>query len=155
MKLAELQDALDIYGSELAAWPYELRRSAERLVASEPAAADCLEQARQLDRLIARRVQAQTPVLDEAATRVLARLPRELPRQRRFALSWPLALLDVDLAPSRWRLAALAVVAFLGVALGLFGPDIDASDAGWLPGASAETTLAVMFEPEPLTGVRP
>jgi hypothetical protein len=152
MNLAEFQDALDVRGPELATWPDGLRRAAERLVASEPAAQACLVEARRLDALIARGVQAQLPAADQAAVRVLARLPRDLPRQRRFL--WPMALLDVDLAPSRWRLAALAGMASLGVILGLFGPDIDVGDAV-LSGASAEPMLAAMFEPEPLTGVRP
>src|SRR5262249_25406751 len=75
--------------------------------------------------------------------------------QRRFALSWPTALLDVDLAPSRLRLATLAGVACLGVILGLFAPDVDARDAHFVVASSAEPDLAAVFEPEPLTGVRP
>ena len=155
MNLAELQDALDIHGTDLQTWPDELRRRAERFIAADRAASGCLSQARRLDRLIAQRLPGETRSLDDAAARLLRSLPRELPRQRRFALSWPTALLDVDLAPSRWRLATLAAVAFLGVALGLFGLDDDASDAGLLPGASGEPILAAVFEPEPLTGVRP
>lgn len=155
MKLNELQDALDVHGCDLATWPDELREIAERLVASEPAAASCVARARRLDRLIACSLSGEGTHADEAAARLLGRLPRELPAQRRFAFSWPMALLDVDLAPSRWRFAALGLVAFLGVALGLFAPDFDASDTGFLSGAAAETTLAAMFDPEPLTGVRP
>jgi hypothetical protein len=155
MKLAELQHLIDSRGSDLSAWPDELRGAAERLVAAEPAARARLRQAQRLDDLIGRGMTAPSPSLDAAAARVLARLPRELPRQRRFALSWPMALLDVDLAPSRLRIAALAGVACLGVVLGLFGPDVDARDARFVVAASAEPDLAAVFEPEPLTGVRP
>jgi hypothetical protein len=155
MKLAEFQDAIDIHGGDLAAWPDELRIAAERLLADQPAARTRLEAARRLDDVIARGMSAQRASLDAAAARVLARLPRELPPQRRFALSWPTALLDVDLAPSRLRIAALAGVACLGVMLGLFGPDVDARDVRFVVATSGEPDLAAVFEPEPLTGVRP
>jgi hypothetical protein len=155
MKLAEFQDVLDRRGSDLAAWPDELRVAAERLVAAEPAARARLDAARRLDDFLARGMKVEPASLDRAVARVLARLPRELPRQRRFALSWPMALLDVDLAPSRLRVAALAGVACLGVVLGLFGPDVDAWDVRFVVAASAEPDLAAVFEPEPLTGVGP
>lgn len=155
MKLAEFQDAIDRRGSDLSAWPAEPRVAAERLLAAEPAARARLAAAQRLDHLIARGMTAQPASLDAAAARVLARLPRELPPQRRFAPSWPMALLDVDLAPSRLRIAALAGVACLGVVLGLLGPDVDARDVRFVVAASADPDLAAVFEPEPLTGVRP
>ena len=85
---------------------------------------------------------------------MLAVLREPLPRQRRFALSWawPAALLDVDLAPARLRIAALGGVAVLGIVIGLMGPDI--GDAG-SASASAETTIAAVFESEPLSGDLP
>ena len=71
-------------------------------------------------------------------------------------LSWPRALLAFDLSPSRLRIAALAGMACLGLALGLFGPDIGPGDARFVPTlVSSETNLTAMFEPEPLTGVTP
>lgn len=155
MRLTEFQHLIDTRGSDLAAWPDELRVAAQHLLAAEPAAQRCLEAARRLDGLIARGMAAPSGSSDAAVARVLARLPRELPRQRRFALSWPLALLTVDLAPSRLRIAALAGVAGLGVILGLFGPDVDARDGRFVVAASSEPDLAAVFEPEPLTGVRP
>jgi hypothetical protein len=155
MNLAEFQHLTDTRGSDLSAWPDELRVAAERLLAAEPAARARLREAQRLDDFLARGLKPRPASLDAAAARVLARLPRELPRQRRFALSWPMALLDVDLAPSRLRIAALAGVACLGVMLGLFGPDVDARDVRFVvAAASSELDLAV-FEPEPLTGVRP
>ena len=155
MTLAEFQHLIDARGSDLSAWPDELRVAAQHLAAAEPAARARLEAGERLDNLIARGLRAQPAARDAAVGRVLARLPRELPRQRRFALSWPTALLDVDLAPSRLRLATLAGVACLGVILGLFAPDVDARDAHFVVASSAEPDLAAVFEPEPLTGVRP
>lgn len=155
MKVAEFQDLLDAHGADLSAWPDELHSAAERLVATEPAARACLLAAQRIEDLIARGMNARSrPVDDASAARVLGALARDLPRQRRFALAWPAALLDVDLAPARLRIAALAGIACLGVVLGLFGPDIGAGDTGFAV-ASAETSLAAVFEPEPLTGVRP
>ena len=155
MKVAEFQDLLDAHGADLSAWPDGLRIAAERLVATEPAARACLLAAQRIEGLIGRGMNARSrPVDDAAAARVLNALARGLPRQRRFALAWPAALLDVDLAPARLRIAALAGIACLGVVLGLFGPDIGAGDTGFAV-ASAEASLAAVFEPEPLTGVRP
>jgi len=155
MRLTEFQHLVDTRGSDLTAWPDELRVAAECLLAAEPAAQARLDAARRLDDLIGRTMAAPSASSDAAVARVLARLPRELPRQRRFALSWPLALLTADLAPARLRIAARAAVAGLGVILGLFGPDVDARDGRFVVAASSEPGLAAVFEPEPLTGVRP
>jgi hypothetical protein len=155
MNIAEFQDRLDAHGGDLAGWPEEARRAAERLVASDAAARSALDQARRLDDLLAGAAERHAAADQAAAARVLAALPAPLPRQRRHALSWawPAALLEADLGPARWRLAALAGVAGLGVVLGLFGPDF--GDGGIAATASPETTLAALFEAEPLTGVRP
>jgi hypothetical protein len=154
MNLAEFRDRLDSDGPALSRWPDERRAAAERLLGADPAAQAALDEARRLDELIARVMQPAAPAA--SADRVLRALARPLPPQRRSPLSrlWPAALLDVDLAPARWRLAALAGVACLGVLIGLAGPDIDDADAR-AAFASSETTLAQVFEPEPLTGVRP
>jgi hypothetical protein len=151
MKLDEFRDRLDAHGADLSAWPEAQRAAADRLLADDPAAHAALQEVRQLDRLIAASVSGAT---DASAGRVLARLARPLPPQRRSRLSWawPAALLDVDLAPARLRIAALAGVAALGVVLGLFGPDV--TDASVVVASAGEPDLAV-FEPEPLTGVRP
>jgi hypothetical protein len=152
MKLDEFRDRLDAHGADLSAWPEAERAAAERLLAGDPAARVALHDAQQLDRLIARSLSAGST--DAAAGRVLAALARPLPPQRRSLLSWawPAALLDVDLAPARPRIAALAGVAALGVVLGLFGPDV--TDASVVVASASEPDLT-MFEPEPLTGVRP
>jgi hypothetical protein len=152
MKLDEFRDRLDAHGADLSAWPEAQRAAADRLLADDPAAHAALQEVRQLDRLIARSVQGGST--DASAARVLARLAQPLPPQRRSRLSWawPAALLEVDLAPARLRIAALAGVAALGVVLGLFGPDV--TDASVVVASAGEPDLAV-FEPEPLTGVRP
>jgi hypothetical protein len=156
MNIAEFQDRLDACGVDLSVWPEDQRRAAERLLAADPAAQACLSAARRLEGLLARAATLDAPANQRSAARALSALRAPLPRQRRFASSWawPAALLDVDLAPARLRIAALAGVAALGVVIGLFGPDI--GEAG-LGGAAAppETTIAAVFEPEPLTGVRP
>src|SRR5215468_7025018 len=98
MNLAEFQDVLDVRGTDLAAWPHELRLAAERLVAADAGAEALLRQARRMDELITRAAPPSAS-LDAAAVRVIARVTRELPRQRRLALAWPAALLEVDFAP--------------------------------------------------------
>jgi hypothetical protein len=116
-----------------------------------------------LDELIARELRAMPQAKDDAlAGRILAALEAQpLPRQRRSLLShwWPAALLDVDLAPAWPRVAALACAGMVGVALGLFGADIGAFEQNGAAAASAATAetdvAALVFDPEPVTGVRP
>jgi hypothetical protein len=118
---------------------------------------------RRLDELIARELRAmpQQAKDDALAARILAALDAQpLPRQRRSLLSrwWPAALLDVDLTPAWPRVAALACAGMVGVALGLFGGDIGAFEQSGAAAASAavETDVAALvFDPEPVTGVRP
>jgi len=156
MKMAEFQDLLDARGADLSAWPDAVRIQGEHLLAASPQARASLAQARRLEDLIARAIKAEGMAVDAPAVRVRQALARGLPPQRRHLLAWPAALLGVDLAPARLRIAMLAAAACLGVVLGLFGPDLGSSDAGIvIASASAEPNLAAMFEPEPLTGVRP
>ena len=149
MTLAEFQDLLDRHGARLSAWPDAPRAAAEQFLAAEPSARAARDRALQLDRLIMRADNAKP---DAAAARVIARLG-QLPAQRRFALAWPAALLTPDLAPARLRIAALGAFAFLGIVIGLFGPDIATGD--YSVAASAPEMSFAMFEPEPLTGVTP
>jgi hypothetical protein len=158
MKLAEFQDRLDSDGSDLALWAQPHRRAAEHLLASDVAARALLVEAQRLDSLIARALRQGATATEASADRVVVALRRPLPPQRRSLLArlWPSALLDFDLAPARWRIAALVGVACLGVVLGLWGPDIGAADGGFaVASASSDVTLAGMSEPEPLTGARP
>lgn len=166
MTIAELQNLLDTYGADPAAWPPHMRSAAERLIAAEPRAREALEKSTRLDLLLARAMRADLPAatvpVDEAATGVVNALAAaELPRQRRGMLWWalPRPLLDLDFAPAWPRAAALASVAALGFAVGLFGLDLSTVDS--LSGAAASTAVTdtdlsvVAFDPEPLTGVRP
>jgi len=159
MTLAEFQDLLAAHGAHLSTWPEELRDRAEHLLASEQAARLCLAEAQRFERLLARHMSVPVKVLDAPSGRVLRALAGPLPRQRgwrRFPLSWPTALLDFDLAPARLRIAALAGIAALGVALGLLGPDVGTGDSRLgVALAAADVDLATVFDPEPLTGVRP
>lgn len=155
MTLAEFQDLLDAHGVHLSSWPDELRTRAEMFLRAEPAARQRLGEAQRFERLIARGMSMSGRALDASAGRVLRTLAGELPRQRRFALSWPAALLSFDLAPARLRIAALAGIAALGVGLGLLGPDFGADTRAGVALAAADLDLAGVFEPEALTGVRP
>jgi len=151
----EFRDRLDAHGADLSAWSPAQRAAAEHLLAAEPAARAWLLRARQFDNLIERAMKAGSTSQDVSGDRVLAALARPLPPQRRSLLSWawPAALLDVDLAPARLRIAVLGGVACAGIVLGLFGPDL--TDVGRTGPATAEMNLAAVFEAEPLTGVRP
>ena len=127
----------------------------ERLVAADPAARIALERARQIDDLLARHFRHDELAAPASAARVLAALAtKPLPRQRGKLLSrWPDVLLSWDFTPAWPRVAALAGCAVLGFAIGLagLGPHFE-------PGATtivAADLSSIVFEPEPLTGLRP
>jgi anti-sigma factor RsiW len=157
MTLARFQRALDVYGADLSSWPQARRAAAERLVASDPAAAAALAQARALDALMTRDIGFAQ---DDAAAVLRALQARPLPPQRRRFLwrQWPTELLNLDFAPAWPRLAALACVAAFGFAIGL-------TDVSLIPGTTngdeaisivTDNDLgAVVFSPDPLPEVRP
>lgn len=89
---------------------------------------------------------------DASTTRVMSKLSGALPPQKRgwFKL-WPQLLLDSQFAPAWPRLAALATCAVLGFIVGSAGINKIGSFA---PGAHTDVAQLV-FEPEPLTGLRP
>ena len=159
MNVTQLVERLHANGADLSAWPEQERASAERLMAAEPQARAAYDQARRLDDMLARELSVVPNVAkdDALAAHVLAALgSRPLPPQRRSILSgwWPTALLDVDLTPAWPRVTALACAGAVGVALGLFGADV--SMLQMRGSAAAETDLAALvFDPEPVTGVRP
>jgi hypothetical protein len=158
MNLAEFRDWVDSHGSDMSNWPAGQRLAAERLLAADAGAREWLAEAQRLDSLIAGAMTGDMRATEASVARVLGALRPPLPPQRRSLLAriWPAALLDVDLAPARWRIAALAGVACLGVGLGLWGPDIGSSDGGFaVASASADGNLAQVFEPEALTGLTP
>jgi anti-sigma factor RsiW len=118
MTLARFEHILDIHGADLARWPQADRHAADRLLASDPAAAAVLARARGLDALIS----GELARAGADATRLVHALEaRRLPPQRRRFLwrHWPVELLDFDFAPAWPRLAALAGVAVFGFAIGL------------------------------------
>jgi hypothetical protein len=90
---------------------------------------------------------------DEASiARVMAKLHGTLPPQKRsWFRSLPELLLDWQFAPAWPRMAALAGCAALGLLAGTAGID---RIGRFVPGAHSDMTQA-LFEPEPLTGLRP
>jgi len=132
MNRDRFQDLLDSCGSDLATWPNTDRIAAERLIASDPAAAKAFEEARNLDRLIQLSLREGAPEggHEAIASRILAGLPAKLPAQADRGIRLPIqatpgknrrawAFLPAEgaLLP---RVAALSFAAALGVALGLF-----------------------------------
>jgi hypothetical protein len=160
MHRARLQKLLDSHGCDPSKWPEAERHAAERAFASDARAHEALEQARRLDRLIEQSL-ADRPLdesCDVAACRILARLPRRLPNQRR---SLPkAAVFWAWLAPERtvwWpRVAALGFAAVLGIAAGLFSADREAmydrhDRIAVLDDTDADLN-AVLFDTETLAG---
>lgn len=89
-----------------------------------------------------------------AADRVLAKLAGTLPPQKpKSWRAWPGILLDWQFAPAWPRVAALAGCAVLGFAIGISG--LDGFGAPGVSSVAANDLTSVVFEPEPLTGIRP
>lgn len=96
----------------------------------------------------------QAPKADEVATaRILMRLSPPLPRQKISLWQIPAVLLDWQFAPAWPRVAALACCAAVGFYVGIAGLDrpFDRLDSS----AGPSDFGAIVFEPEPLIGVRP
>jgi anti-sigma factor RsiW len=156
MTLARFQRLLDVHGADLARWPQPRRAAAERLLATDDAAAAALAQARALDTLIARERLARADAT--GILRALAGGP--LPPQRRRFLwqRWPSELLTLDFAPAWPRLAALAGVAALGFVIGLIdiGPMTVGANSEESVSIVADNDLgAVVFAPDPLPEAHP
>ncbi len=132
MNRDRFQDLLDIRGSDLAAWPGADRIAAERLIASDPGAAQAFEEARRLDGLIKHSLgRPLEGNHEDIASRILARLPKRLPAQAGGGVKLPVQVAASRKNPKFWtflpaqgallpRVAALSFAAALGVALGLF-----------------------------------
>ena len=149
--------ALDLYGADLSRWPQPRRAQAERLVDTDPAARQALDDSRRLDLRIGAAVRQDAGISDEIAGRVRAALfAASLPRQHGRRSYWPAILLNLDFAPAWSRVAALGCCAVLGFLIGMSGLDrrIDHSDTASVV-AAADHLSWVVFEPEPLTGARP
>lgn len=102
------------------------------------------------DRLDERLTQhyARSDAIDDTAARVLSRLDTLPPQRHPFWMQLPNILLDWQFRPAWPRMAALAGCALIGFALGEAGLDR-------LMRPPAQDFAAVVFEPEPLTGLRP
>lgn len=153
MTFSQFQRLLDVHGADPAGWPQSERDAAERLLASDAAAAGALAQGQALDALIARDDDAPA----DAAGVLRALAARPLPPQRRWFLwrRWPSELLTLEFAPAWPRLAALAGVAVLGFAIGLtdLGPVGTGED---LTSIVADNDIgAVVFAPDPLPEAHP
>ncbi len=109
-----------------------------------------------LDAMLTGHLRQQADGEDASAARVLAALAaRPLPRQHRRAWSfWPNVLLDWDFTPAWPRVAMLAGCAALGFLIGLAGLDGQFDDASATTVAAADLS-SIVFESEPLTGLRP
>ena len=156
MTLARFQRLLDVHGADPGRWPQRERDAAERLLASDAAAAGALGQARALDALIVRDVQAHA----DASSVLHALAARPLPPQRRRFLwrRWPSELLTLEFAPAWPRLAALAGVAALGFIIGLtdVGPIAVTGNGEDLTSIVANNDIgAVVFAPDPLPEAHP
>jgi len=91
---------------------------------------------------------------NEAARRVMDALAKPLPRQSGALWQLPAALLDWQFAPAWPRVAMLAACALIGFVVGMGNLDYFDGTPSSFTSASA-SDLAALFEPEPLTGVRP
>lgn len=158
MNLAQLQQLLDVHGTDASAWPADVRRKAEDFINSDATAAQAYGRTRRLDELMGRVAASDLPhdaALQPSADRVLRALPAQLPPQKRAWRWWPAELARFDFEPAWTRVAALASVAVVGFALGFAG--LDSVIAGGVTRATqADTDLsAIVFDPEPATGLRP
>jgi hypothetical protein len=154
MNIAQLQQFLDVHGTEPSAWPAHLRGEAEDFINSDAAASRAYAAVRRLDELM-RRLSASEhrddAALRASGERVLRSLPGRLPRQKRAWRWWPAELARFDFAPAWPRVAALASIAIVGFAIGLVGLDGPSSAR-----APADSDVgASVFEIEPPTGLRP
>ncbi|HET7847540.1 MAG TPA: hypothetical protein VFL51_00625 [Pseudolabrys sp.] len=114
-----------------------------------------MKEDRRIDELLARHFDAASKPDEAAVARVLTALARPLPRQKSGLFgSLPELLLDWQFAPAWPRVAALACCAALGLLIGFSGLDrsIDGLSA---EAAQAPSFASAVFEPEPLTGIRP
>jgi hypothetical protein len=166
MNRDRFQDLLDSHGSDLLAWPVADRIAAERLIASDPTAAEAFEEARRLDRLIQHSLTSGQfgGGNEEIASRILAGLPRKLPAQQTLNTKAPVQARPTRQKPKPWaflpaqgallpRVAALSFAAALGVAVGLFWAQqsMVARQAAAPEEASADVT-AVLFQTDTSIG---
>ena len=112
-----------------------------------------------IDKMLARHLKIEKTTDDAIAMRVLASLgARPLPAQHHTLLKgWPTLLLNFDFAPAWPRIATLASIGFAGCMVGFFSPGAQIFEKPrTTPVQMADADPGyLVFEPEPLTGVRP
>lgn len=153
MTLVQLQRLIDSCGSAPEQWPPAQRAAAERLLAASAPARGLLARARAFDQAVRDAVRAEPQ--DAEVDRLLAVLARRpLPPQHGGLLArwWPAALARADFAPAWPRVAALACVGALGIAVGL--SNVGARVAYDLAGSSASEETGP-FDADAITGLRP
>ena len=124
----EFRNLLDAHGADPSRWPAELRENAVQLIGSDASARADLDNALELDAMLAR-FSAISPEDELSASRVMGKLNGPLPRQRQPFWRVPAALLDWQFAPAWPRLAALAGCMLIGFTVGIAGGDRAISNA--------------------------
>lgn len=109
-----------------------------------------------LDEVISRHAHRGDAADELAAARVLQSLQGALPRQRH---AWfdrlPSLFLTRDYAPAWPRLAALACVAVFGCMVGFVTPNMSVRKSNAMVQIAEVDGSALVFESDPVTGVRP
>jgi hypothetical protein len=109
-----------------------------------------------IDEVISRNMHRDGEADALAAARVLRSLEGALPRQRH---SWfdrlPSLLLTRDYAPAWPRLAALACVAMFGCMVGFVTPNMSVTKSNAMVRIAEVDGSALVFDSDPVTGVRP
>ncbi|MBI4182791.1 MAG: hypothetical protein HY521_02190 [Proteobacteria bacterium] len=129
MKTERFRDLLDIRGAAIGGWPADEREEARRLLAAEPSAREALAAAERLERLLGRL--PASPDAGAAAARIIESL-RALPPQRRPWVPWAMPMARPGVGALWPRIAALAMVAGLGILVGVsdlaLAPDLGDGD---------------------------
>jgi hypothetical protein len=93
---------------------------------------------------------------EAAAARVLKNLGGPLPRQKHSLFDrWPSLLLTRDYAPAWPRLAALACVAMFGCMVGFVTPSLSVRKSNAMVRIAEVDGGSLVFDSDPVTGVRP
>ena len=147
----DFRNLLDAHGADASRWPAELREHAAALIGSDAGARADLENARELDAMLAR-FSAISPEDELSALRVTGKLNGPLPRQKQPFWRVPAALLDWQFAPAWPRVAALAGCMLIGFTAGIVGVDrtIAKKDAQ----VASRDIGTMVFAPEIFSGDR-
>src|SRR5690349_3246667 len=109
-----------------------------------------------IDEVIARHMHKDDAADQAVAERVLKNLGRPLPRQCHSLFDhWPSLFLTRDYAPAWSRLAALACVAMFGCMVGFVTPNLSVRKSNAMVRIAEDDGGSLVFDSEPITGVRP